>query len=292
MIGFPHKKWNPGVNFDWHNGVFMTPAGIPDPAVTAGMHIGALVLAAPWRYMGSNNNNGDHVLADGMPVVSRGHEVKYSVVPHINVLPPPPSHINILGTLLILGSSSKCQLAACKVKCMDGPLAISGLMYVGVNTACADPCAMPTSMIVNWGTVNVGFTLGDVIAAAFLTAFEALQTFTEDKLFAKLMGTKLMNKLLRGIFRSVLGAILKAGGQAGHQVREGAREGDCQRRVQSNLWRDLRWAHREGCRTKLLQQGGRSVGDRSARHRERQDSRRDRLLGRWRVGERTLGQRG
>lgn len=213
MIGFPHKKWNPGVNIDLHNGIFMTPAGIPDPAVLKGMHIGALVLAAPFYGMGSDNSNDQKVLADGMPVVSRGHEVKYSVVPHINVLPPPPSHINILGALLILGSSSKCQLAASKVKCHDGPLAISGLKYVGINTACADPCAMPTSIIVNWGTVNVGYTLGDVLAAAFLIAFEALQTFAEDKLFAKLMGTSLMNKLLRKLFRPVLGAILKAGGR-------------------------------------------------------------------------------
>lgn len=213
MIGFPHKKWNPGVNIDLHSGVFVTPAGIPDPAVTMGIHMGALTFGAPWIGLGSNKNNGDKILADGMPVVSRGHEVKYSIVPHINVLPPPPSHLNILGALLILGSSSKCQLAACKVKCTDGPLAISAFRYVGINTACADPCTMPTSIIVNWGTVNVGYTLGDVLAAMFLAAFDALKSYLEDKLFSKLMGSKLMNKLLGAILRPILAAILKAGGK-------------------------------------------------------------------------------
>ena len=59
MIGFPHKKWNPGVNFDRHSGIFFTPAGIPDPAVVTGWHLGALVLAMPWLGPGSEKGNKD-----------------------------------------------------------------------------------------------------------------------------------------------------------------------------------------------------------------------------------------
>jgi hypothetical protein len=70
MIGFPHKKWNPGVNFDFHAGIFMTPAGIPDPAVTLALHVGALIFAAPWKGLGSEKGNKDKILADGPLAIS------------------------------------------------------------------------------------------------------------------------------------------------------------------------------------------------------------------------------
>ncbi|WP_437677278.1 hypothetical protein [Sorangium sp. So ce131] len=209
MIGFPHKKWNPGFNLDFHSGIFMTPAGVPDPAVTMGLHVGVVLFATPWVGLGSSKGNSDRIRADGMPIVSRGHEVKYTILPHINVMPPPPGHINVLGTMLVLGSSSKCQFAASKVQCTDGPVAISVLRYVGINSACADPCTMPTSLVINWGTVNVGFTKGDLAAGALLFALEALKSYIEDKVFGALMGSKLTKKLLGSL---MLRLFRKAGG--------------------------------------------------------------------------------
>jgi len=205
MIGFPHKKSNFGINLDLHSGLFVTPVGIPLP-IKLGLHVGAATLSAPFSGLGSNKGNGCNILADGQPVVSRGHEVKYSIVPHLNVLPPPPI-LNVLIPLLILGSSSKTQCAASKVQCTDGPLAISMMRYVGINSACADPCTMPTSMIFNWGTVNVGFTLGDIVAAIVLFVLEAITSYICDKLagkFSRWAGRTLTNKLAGALLTPLL----------------------------------------------------------------------------------------
>ncbi len=125
MIGFPHKKWNFGINVDLHSGIFVYPNGVPEPNVKMGWHFGYFIFKNAWEGFGSNKNNADKIKCDGEPIVSRGHEIKYCIAPHINIVPPPPGLTNVLIPLLILTSSSKCQLAACKVRCTDGPVAIS-----------------------------------------------------------------------------------------------------------------------------------------------------------------------
>jgi hypothetical protein len=235
MIGFPHKKMNVGVNLDRHSGLFvLMPAAIPSP-VTSGLHVGIALLKTPFKGLGSNKGNGSKILADGQPVVSRGHEVKYTILPHLNVLPPPPL-INILVPLLIVGSSSKCQCSASKVQCTDGPLAISMIMgYLGINSACADPFTMPTSLVPNWGTVNVGFTLGDIVAAVVLFVLEAVTSYICDRLtgrFSKWAGKALAEKLAASIATPILRFFLsaEAGELAGDVAKETAKA------VAKGLW--------------------------------------------------------
>jgi hypothetical protein len=184
MEAFPNKKWNSFFNIDWHSGVFMNG---PVPVEGGAFHIGAGSFAAAWIGLGSPKNNGDTVLCDGMPIVSRTHEVKYCIVPHWNVVPFSPAQPNVLIPLLVLGSSSKCLLASRSVRCKDGPVATSlpVLKSVGLNQACADPCNMPSSMTFNWGSVIVGITAGDVWAAVFLVVFDMAKSALENYLFGK-----------------------------------------------------------------------------------------------------------
>lgn len=197
METFPHKKWNPFVQLDLHDGVFL----MPPPAIpVAGkaMHIGAGVLAMPWIYLGSPKYNDNKVLGDGMELVSRGHEPKYLIVPHLNLFPFTPAQINLLIPLLILGSSSKCVFAVGSVVGKDGPIAVSIFKYVGINQACASPCNMPTSLVVNWGTVVLGFTWGDLLAAVLIIAADSLLSYISGKVFGKLFEKVLPKGLFKG----------------------------------------------------------------------------------------------
>src|SRR5687767_14138441 len=101
-------------------------------------HIAGGVLAIPWigGFFGENKNNEDKVLADGMPIVSRQHESKVLVIPHINLFPFVPATPNLLVPLLILGSSNKCVFAVGSVQATDGPVAVSIDRWHGLNVTC------------------------------------------------------------------------------------------------------------------------------------------------------------
>ncbi len=201
MRTFPHKKWNPFIHLDHHEGVFLNG---PIPVPGTAWHLAAGCMVFPWWYMGGKKNNDDKVLANGMPIVSRLHEPKYLIVPHWNMFPFTPGQPNILMPLLILGSGSKCEFAVGSVRGKDGAIAVSVLCYVGVNLACADPCNMPTCMTINWGSVVLGFTWGDLLAGILCGAYDALKSFLENKFFGWLGGKLLPKGLLKGPMLNLL----------------------------------------------------------------------------------------
>lgn len=182
---FPHKKNNPLFNFDLHDGYFVVP-GVPLPVPGKAMHLGVAALAAPWLRAGTLKGNDDKLLENGTPIISRGHEVKYCIVTHVNLVPFPPTSPNLLIPLLILGSSSKCLFSNPRVKGKDGPLALSILLYVGVNQGCNDPMNFPTSRVVNWSHVKVGWTPGDLLAWVFMMAWDAGTSYAVNKAFGRL----------------------------------------------------------------------------------------------------------
>ncbi len=107
---------------------------------------------------------------------------------------------------------------------------------------------MPTSTTFNWGTVNIGYTLGDVLAAAFLFAYEALKSYLEGLMFGAIMGSPfakyLMGPLLKHmmkvfgkqlgpeITKEIIATVLKIiygeslGGKGGSAVAEGISDKD------------------------------------------------------------------
>jgi len=171
-MAFPCKITNPFINLDLHDGLFVIfapPFLVPGKAMHAGA--GCLVTA---RAIGENKENNRKILADGLEVVSQGHCVEKIILPHLNLFPFLPVNINTLIPLLLLGAESKCVFASLTVKGPDGPIAVTPLYVVGFNQTCNDPCCLPTSTLLNWGTVDLGFTMADFQAGLMSMAFDAL----------------------------------------------------------------------------------------------------------------------
>lgn len=204
MQTFPHKKWNPFIQLDFHEGIFLTgPIPVPGKA----WHIGAGVLAMPFIYLGTPKYNECKVFANGMEIVSRGHEPKYLIIPHLNLFPLPPAQPNILIPLLLLTSTNKCQFAVGSVVGKDGPIAVSLLKYVGINQSCQEYCTAPTSLSFNWGSVELGFTWGDLAATILCFAYDSLKSYLEYRAFSKLAGF-----IPKGLFKTqMLGLLGRVG---------------------------------------------------------------------------------
>jgi hypothetical protein len=233
MITFPYKQWNPFVQLDWHDGLFMMPPPAI-PVTGSAAHIAAGVLSMPWIGLGTNKGNGDRVIADGMPIVSEGHQPGRLLVPHLNLYPFTPAQFNFFIPFLIPFSTNTCAMSAGSVVGPDGPIAISIFRFVGLNQGCTDEAAqtkipvkgmasvpkavpmafslIPNSMVVNWGTVQIGFTWGDLVRFVASTLLSALTDLIFDKYFKKLQDTltikfkpKIPPGILKGQFKSALG---------------------------------------------------------------------------------------
>lgn len=217
---FPHKVkpaslWDPILNFDWHDGIFlMPPAPLPAPGYS--FHIGASFLwFAEGSILGDPKKNGGCVLADGAPIASRGAQVGgLGIPPHVNVWPLPVApNTNLLIPLINLTTLSKCLFAVASVRGPDGAIACSPLPHVGWNLACASPMFMPTSVVYTRGTVMVGFTFGDFLYGLALMAVESALSFALGKLAGKLGGrimTSLGNSsILRSSVRPTMNALIR-----------------------------------------------------------------------------------
>lgn len=212
METWPHKVWNPFVQLDWHYGLFLTP---PSPILVPGqsLHASLGILYMPLKWLGEDKSNRKgRILADGMFVVSRGHECKYLILPHINIWWPVPG-FNIYMPALIIGSSSKCEFAVGSVRGTDGPIAVSVLKLVGFNWSCQGfavgkaelGTVAPTCVVANWGTVDIGFTWGDLVASLICGLFDALKAILESALMG--VGGNLLAKT--GLLKSQMNRLFK-----------------------------------------------------------------------------------
>ena len=196
---FPNKVDNPFIQIDLHTGIYWGPAmPIPVPGLYM-FHVGVGSLATPLVGLGESKANGGKVLADSSMVVSRCHEPKHCILPHVNVLPFPFwSACNLLFPILTLVSSNKLEFASGSVVNSDGPLAVSRL--IGMSLSCGEPISLPTGIPYNNGTVLIGFTLGDLVAGVLCIGFDILKGWIEGILLGKVgdrLGLKFPN-LLKG----------------------------------------------------------------------------------------------
>jgi hypothetical protein len=209
--------WDPILQVDWHAGIFlMPPSPIPVPGFSWHIGVGFLWMSHISLF-GSPKNNADTVLADGAPLASRGAEVGgLGLRPHCNIFPlPVVPNANLLIPLLNLGSSSKCVFAVSSVRGKDGAIACSPVPYAGLNLACADPCAMPTSGVLTRGTVYLGFTWGDFFFGLAIMALESAIDFALGKLCGALSDGLLraLNKssILKSSLRPAINKLLGRG---------------------------------------------------------------------------------
>jgi hypothetical protein len=204
---WPKKPQHWIITLDRHAGIFLVW-----PIVVPGMawHFGT--AQEGWsKTMGTNKWN-DDVLADGVPICSRGNKPEHCIIPHLNLFPFPPWNPNLLIPLLIFMSSSNNVLAVGSVVAKHGPIAVSlpFVKVIGTNLACNDPVPLPTDIVIMpSSTVVLGFTLGDLIAALIQWAIEALIAYVMDKLgkafgrisksLAGKLGTRLTNRFSNGL---------------------------------------------------------------------------------------------
>ena len=209
MITLPHKMSNIFFDFDLHKGIFLIP---PLPTPGWAVHFGMGFLSSAYK-SGTNKNNFDKILVDNQVIVSRNHCPEKRILPHWNLFLFFPWQPNIYIPFLILGSKSKCQFAAMSVEGPDGPIAVSLFKTLGINIACNDPVSLPTSFVINTGTVEIGFTMGDLLSGLLNYLFdlliEAIFDFIWDKTLGKL--TSMVGNYFqqRGLFKGQMKWLLR-----------------------------------------------------------------------------------
>lgn len=211
---FPNKVANPFMQLDVHGGLFYylpVPTPIPIPMEDV-LHFGVGLLSMPVNgsLLGEDKSNLSKVLADGFAVVSRCHEPKHFIVPHINILPLPFScfvgMFNLYMLPLVFASANKLEFAAGSVIAKDGPLAVS--WYFGLSLSCCEPVSMPLGFPINWGSVLCGFTLGDFLAGVGCVLFDMAKSWAEGKLFDRI-GTDIF-KMCPNLFKGQTMAMMRA----------------------------------------------------------------------------------
>jgi hypothetical protein len=78
-----------------------------------------------------------------------------------------------------------------------------GVPFLGLNLACNDPVDLPTCLTINWGTINVGLTLADILIAVALTIVDIALGWISNKVFGALAG-RVPRGLKKALFRPIL----------------------------------------------------------------------------------------
>lgn len=205
------KKWacrtyynvNPFIGVSLHDGI--VPSPLPPFQIPAILpHIDFSVVQGLWIGSFLTNRKKAKILGDGLLFVGRTSDAGF-VVPHISF---PPSWMNLITTLFgssmaVFGSSSVC-IAAKNVlygneEC-DMAATPFGSVPLSVNVGCFEPFAMPTDVVVVWGTVYSGMSWADMLAAAIDFAI-AIVTDIISGLLGKAgswAGGKVLKKVMGG----------------------------------------------------------------------------------------------
>jgi hypothetical protein len=210
MIGIPL--------LEWHD--YLPPPGIT-PA-KAGHICGGLLSVPPWGILSGKKNNtpGKTVETATSYGMSRGTDMG-PLIPHYNVIPPAPP--NLLLPVIILFSGSKSHFGASTVLFEQGQAAFAVAVKVNFNLNCAGPTMPPLPsglVIAEPQTVEVGVTVGDMIAGFLHMAVDLLIQFGLNRLFGgkngvvgnwlERLGPRLLPTVLRRVymFPNVMGSAL------------------------------------------------------------------------------------
>lgn len=210
METWPNHVTDEFFQLDLHSGFFWIPGTIPYPAVA--IHVSADCHLLPELGHGESKSNDWNVLADGIPVVSRGHSCEERVGLHLNVPPIPPG-INVLIPFLIWGSSTQCIYAVGSVRCKDGPIAVSVKKQLGYDWSCHDAAelgfCLPTSFVSNQSTVNIGFTLGDLRASLIIALYENAKSIATSIFFKWLGKRQFIKDMFESVFKQQIMTIMR-----------------------------------------------------------------------------------
>ena len=109
----------------------------------------------------------------GIPLVGRENDAQYGV-PHVTIPMAPPN--SILPLTIFMGGS-KVMFGSSMVKIMapgetDCGCCVFPAIPLSINLACNDPCNLPSDAVVAPNTVEVGMSLGDILAGIVSTVID------------------------------------------------------------------------------------------------------------------------
>lgn len=209
---------NPVLGLSLHD-TMLPPLNVPAKPV----HVEFTVAQGLWLGSFVSVGRNKKVVSDHLLFLGRMSDAGLCV-PHISV--PIPSWWNALTTLFgmsnaVFGSSS--TKVACKNLLWgneDCDMAATplGKAPISFNLGCFDPFCLPTDFVVLWGTVYVGMSWSDILAAAIDIAI-----YMATDIALKILGdlaTPLLGKMKNGL--SKLGQ--KLSGKVAREVAEEAAE--------------------------------------------------------------------
>jgi hypothetical protein len=210
MARVVRKAWNVAmVGVDHHNGLYYfnlfsgvgIPPGPPVPippglAPVPPFSFHAVATTSAWP-LGEDKSN-PKVVAEGDPIVSKGHESKK----HLHI---PPGG-NLLIPITLIFSSSKWMLGVGSVQATKGAVAATMLGPIGANYNCQDPCTCPfPNVMTATSTVHVQASPGDWLQAAIEMAIQSAIEFALS--FALGKGPDVM----KGLVNKIGNAAIKEG---------------------------------------------------------------------------------
>lgn len=151
------------------------------------LHIDFDVVQGLWLGSFPSRGRGKKVIGDGLFLMGRTSDAGL-IIPHISV--PVPSWFNLVTTAFgssnsIFGSSSvnlACKNILWGNQDCDIATTPFGPTPLSINLACFDPISMPTDLVVVWGTIYVGMSLGDLFACLAEIALQMLMDFALNKI--------------------------------------------------------------------------------------------------------------
>ncbi len=163
-VGLDHHTGLYFENFTTGLGKWYVPVPHPPGFWWSTMSLHA--VAAPSNYWGLDDKKVPSVLADGDPIVTKGHAAKYVV--HL------PPGINLLVAVTIGFSTMTWALAVSSVLAGNNPVASTHYWIFGLTTSCGDPISLPSAVYQSFGTVHVTPSAGDWATYAWEAAKTAL----------------------------------------------------------------------------------------------------------------------
>ncbi len=179
---------------DLHDEVTAVIPPVPAPKIP---HIAGHVMQG-WGITSTALMTDDTVKALGTKIMQRDTDIGNGII-HVPIPPYPPC---ALLPLIIPFSGSKSYFGPQTVVAQNKPIAGALLIVVNPNLNCADPCAMPLNVVVAWGNVVCGMSIGDIIGGILAMGIDAAITFGFNKL-GGWVGGKLFGKVTNVFFNKM-----------------------------------------------------------------------------------------
>lgn len=190
------RQWHVMIGCDFHNEVTATIPPVPAPMIP---HVAGHVMNGWWLAATTEET----VKALGTKIILRDSDISAGI-PHVPIPPYPPCALLLL---IIPMSGSKCYFGPSSVLAGGKPIACALIIVVNINLNCADPCGMPLNVVITWGNVVCGMSIGDILGGLLAMGIDAAITFAFNRL-GSWLGAKFLGKIINPFFNKLAEGLL------------------------------------------------------------------------------------